>query len=133
MSINGKKKFLELALKDSSPSLINIRLFVNNITPSSSSAVADFIEMTEHAYVSKSPAKATWTTSTIAETENVTIENVNQVFVLDGTGDSKTIYGYYIVVNDGTLKLLGAESFATPIVVGGSGATITIKPKLQYN
>ena len=129
-SNNGKLPFLTMALKDAAPLALQIRLFTNNQTPTTSDTILNYSELTTHGYAARDIPRSTWYVSLDSQgNTNAVADNV--VFVLDGTGADVTVYGYTITYNIGTQSyLIGAEQFLLPLNLSSAGGTITVTPTI---
>ena len=111
-------------------SALTLRLYSNNVTPSGSSTVGGFTEVTGGGYAAKPLTFANW--SITAGDPSTGIYNTNQE--LDFTGPTSgpgTIYGYYVTRNSDN-KLMWAERFPAANVPFNSiaGSIIRVLPKI---
>jgi len=120
----GENKLMELALKSEN---FTLRLYVNDITPSSSDTKSTYTEMSTNGYAAKTLTAASWTVA--QETGEAEGAYALQRFDFTSSGGSNTVYGYFVVAND-TTTLLWSERFTDPIVIAANGDFIAITPKI---
>jgi hypothetical protein len=93
-----------------------LRLYTNNITPSTSSVVADFTEATFTGYAAITlPA---WPASTLAS-HIATSAQASQTFTI--TSGSQNVYGWYITDSGGTHLLAAQRDPAAPVALSSTG------------
>jgi hypothetical protein len=125
----GEKRLLEMALKDSvTPVKQTLKLYTNDIVPAEGHVLSTYTEMTGNGYAAKDLLRADWTVTSSAGVTTAT--NIQKSFLFVA-GTAKTVYGYYVVMNDGTAdQLLWAERFANPFTVQNDNDEIKITCKL---
>lgn len=97
---------------------VTLKLYNNDITPTSITALADFIEVTGGGYAEKNLSPSAWSISGNVATSNP------QLFTF--TSNVGQIYGYYLVGNT-TGKLIASERFSSgPFNIANSGDSITV-------
>lgn len=100
---------LEYMLKTTSFPNYVIKLYTNNYTPAQGTLLADFTEATFTGYTGTTFARSAWGTASANPVTNKGEISANQVSWT--AGSSETVYGYYVVSDDGSPKLLWAELF----------------------
>lgn len=123
----GKKKLLELAVKETSPENFSLRLFKNDYTPVAGSVAGDFTVADFTGYANATLTRASWGSATTADPS--VIAYAAQTFTMSG-GSAQTIYGYYVVgATSGTI--LWAERFSSAITLALTGDNISITPSFK--
>jgi len=121
----GEGTLLSYIINKSTPTDLVLHIYVNDYTPTESSAISNFTECTASNYAPITLIGANWNITTDASGN--TIATYPEVtFRLTSTS---TDYGYYITDSTGT-KLLWAERFFNAphtIPSGGGVEKITIK------
>jgi len=130
MPNSGKMKFLEMALKDAAPNAQALHLFVNNITPSDTSVLSDFTEMTTHGYTALIIPRAGWTVASVDGTITATNIQSTFTFTYNSTSGDTVVYGYYITTNDGTEKILWADVLDSSFMVSSTGQQLKVIPTI---
>jgi hypothetical protein len=110
-----------------------IELFNNNVTPSGSSAIGDFVVATFDGYASHTLSRSGWASPTAsvfgAGVTKAVSSYSQQSWTCGTTGD--TIYGYYVTSGDGT-TLLWSEKFASSRVLANTDQLI-VTPVFTLN
>jgi len=109
-----------------------LRLFSNNITPSETTTTGSLTQVTGGGYTEKELVVGNWTVAPGAP--GTATYNSPQNFAFTGTtGAPGTVYGYYVVDEDGTL--MWAERFEAGVVpfTPVLNSLIRITPRLQLN
>lgn len=120
-------KLVALGILNASSSFFDncyLRLFVNDITPSSSSILGDFTEASFEGY--SEVAIEDWTSPTINESDQAESDGDPAAFSAVES-DSGNLYGFYLVDSTNTTCLLAGRFDSAPIVVP-AGSTLTITP-----
>ena len=108
----GKLELLDKMLKDALVVNENytLKLFKNNVVPSSSSITSTFVEANFSGYVEKNLTRAGWVASTIVSNKAQS-RYPQQSWTCGSIG--QVIYGYY-VISSSSSTLLWAELFSSP-------------------
>lgn len=120
----GEIRLAEKALADN----LELRLFVNNMTPADADDETDYTEMSTHGYTAKTLTGGSWSVSTVGGKAEGSYAQQTFSFT---AASAVTVYGYYIVdpVDD---KVIQAELFAAPQVIEFLGDAIRITPKITF-
>lgn len=105
---------------------VKLRLFVNDVTPSDATVLANLTEMSTLGYAAKTLATGSFTVSLVSTTAKATY--AQQVFSFTA-GTEVTVYGAYITDAAGAI-LIGAERFLASITVSQDGDQINVTPEL---
>lgn len=127
----GELELLDKMLKDSLTTDEDyiLKLYNNNVTPSSSSVVADFTEATFTNYVAKTLTRSSWSSATTDSLGQAQSSYAKQSWTCGTVGD--TIYGYYVIgATSGVL--LWAEKFTVARVLSDLNG-LEITPKITLN
>lgn len=114
------------ALKGTYFSLLSLRLFANNHTPSDSDTNASYTEATFPGY-SAIPLNSWGTVGTNADGK-AEVSEVSRTFTCTGTSPANTIYGYYIT--SGTTVVFAERNPSGPVTLNNFGQTYTVQPKI---
>lgn len=102
----------------------SLRLFSNNHTPVAGDAASDYTVVAGGGYANISLVAANWVFTPNAPSS---MSYAAQTFAFTGaTNAPGTIYGYYIVDNNGVLML--AELLPVPFVPAVNGDSVTVTP-----
>ncbi|MGE5682590.1 MAG: hypothetical protein ACM34K_17115 [Bacillota bacterium] len=123
----GEQKLLSMALKFDTPPSLTMRLFVNNITPSSADTTAVYTEMSTQGYAAKSISRADW--NIVSTGGKAIAENIEKIFSFDGTGGRTPVYGYFITTDDDN-TLLAVYQFDDPFIAQTAGSQVKPIPSL---
>ncbi len=129
----GEVRLLQMALGENSQENLQLRLFVNNITPADTDTDATFTQMSQHSYASATITMAQWTVTTNGSGEAEAVAPAKTFSFTDDTvSGTVPVYGYYVVgATSGVL--LWAEKFASPINISTTGQSIEITPKITLS
>ena len=107
----------------------NLRLFKNNITPSSISVIGDFTEADYSGYAG---------VTTVSFASATEVSNKAQItdaaargFTHNGGGTANTVYGYYY--ESGSGKLILAEAFSSPVTMASFGDNVSVQLTVKLN
>lgn len=104
-----------------------IHLFVNDFTPSPTSALGDFTDCTATGYT---PGSVTWDTPSLNDNLQAEVYgNVFETIFSAGATELPTIYGFYLVGSD-TTTLLGSARYDTPVAITRNGQSHRVLPQL---
>lgn len=110
---------------------LTLRLYGNDITPTSAHTTATFTEIAGGGYAAKALTFINWIIT--SGNPSVALYNAQQIFTFTGAINAPgNIYGYYITRNsDG--KLMGAERFpaATVPFIPVNGSLVKVTPRLS--
>ncbi len=120
----GEIRLAERALSSN----LELRLFVNNLTPVDASVLADFTEMSTHGYAAKTLTGGSWSVSTVSGKAEASYAQQTFSFT---AATAVLVYGYYIV-DTGAGKVVQAERFASPQTIELLGDAIRITPKITF-
>lgn len=121
---------LKNILNHTAPQDFYLKLFSNNLTPTSATVVGDITETTGGGYAHKSLTGTSWTVGTNASNE-AEATYAAQTFTFTGTvGGTGIVYGYYYVQQSSGL-LIAIERFASAFTPTNSGDAVTFTPTLQ--
>lgn len=95
-------------------------LYTNNRTPATSDTIANYTESSVSGYTASTATSASWTFTTVASVDSALYPAITFTF-----SSSETLYGYYIT-NPGSVTLLWAELFSSPISYGGGGGNLVL-------
>jgi hypothetical protein len=123
----GEVVLLSNMLNKVAPTNTVLRLYSNNLTPSSTTVLGDITQVTATGYSAITLTAATWT---VATTLGVTTASYpEQTFNITAAA---TVFGYYITNVGG--DLLWIERFtAAPFQLPGSGGQILITAQISLN
>jgi hypothetical protein len=127
----SEKDILDFALGTATPGNQKMKLYVNDVTPDDASVAATFTEMSTLTYAEKALVKANWVSAAGAAGQPAASAYAQQAWAF-GAGAAVTVYGYY-VVDATTGRLLWAERFANPKLVGNAGDQILITPSMTLS
>lgn len=133
LSKSGAIELLNIIFRNqSSGQNLTMRLFSNNITPSSSDIFDTYISPSGGGYTTKTLTNGSWSLS--AENQIAYATYPLQTWTFSGSLDCTTpkVYGYY--VTDVNNMLIWAERFETPYIPGGVDSlqlSVTIKFRLN--
>jgi hypothetical protein len=128
----GEQLLLQFMVGDAAPAATwSLRLFVNDFTPSPTSVIGSFTEMSTQNYSLKSLTNTNWVIS--GPLPEALATYAEQTFTFDGSGGATNVYGYYLTDDTGG-ALLWAERFpSAPIVVPATfGGEIKLTPTFQF-
>ncbi len=121
----SEDRMLQYIVNITTPSLILIRLFVNNLTPDRTTIDSDPTEATEAGYAAI--PLPSWTTVD-AGAGLLTAEHADVTFTLT---ESASIYGYWMTNDDGMVWI---ERFSgAPFTLPSGGGTIVVSPSLTID
>jgi hypothetical protein len=112
---------------------LTLKLYVNDISPAAADTSVSYTEMSTNAYVAKTLVQENWTTTSVTDPDGGDMAEAvyaQQEWTFDDTGGANTIYGYFIVDEDG--DVMWAQRFDTPRVVGEIGDLLRLTPKKTY-
>lgn len=135
MTINvpdvGAESFLANAFNADFPSggsNLTLKLFCNNISLTDADTAATFTEATGGGYAAKTLTAGSWVISTVGGIAQAAY--LIQTFTFTGPlTTNSTVYGYYVVDADNTLKF--AELFTEGVEPTDAGNYISITPIFQ--
>jgi len=105
-----------------------LRLFVNNIVPTSTTVIGDITECSSSGYISKNLVGSSWNVATVGGTTSASYSE--QTFDIE---EQVSVYGYYVTDNSGT-EVLWVERFAeAPYSLPSSGGSIGITLNFTLN
>jgi hypothetical protein len=104
---------------------LTLKLYTNDFSPTITSVIGDFTEMTGMGYTSKTLGSGGWTVTTVSNVGSASA--ASQVWTFTAGGPT-TIYGYFVV--DASNNLLWGERFGVSVTVQLGGDSLTIVPKL---
>lgn len=100
----------------------SLKLFANNRTPAAADTEANYTEATGGGYAAKALTAANWSD---AGGDPITASYAQQTFTFTGAlTTNPTIYGYYVVDNNGLL--IYVERLATPFTPANAGDTLAV-------
>ena len=115
-------------LNKTTPTNTVLRLYSNNLTPSSTTVIGDVTQVTAGGYAAITLTSSSWTVATSGGGVT-TASYAEQTFNIT---TSATIYGYYITNLGG--DLLWVERFtAAPFQLPGSGGQVLITSQISLN
>jgi len=124
--INRRLALVQTDLTGSTKPILN--LFANNITPSESNVLGDFVEAGFNGYAS---ANLDYSPSITGPVSNVyTITPPAIVFTSTGGGSNTNVYGYYVTDHTNTNLLWAERDPSAPLDMSINGATYTVTAKL---
>jgi len=124
----GEVEMLARILNKNTPYDVELRLFVNDITPDENTVIGDLTESTGDGYSPQTLSGANWTIST--DGSGVTTAEYPQV-TFTYTGAEANVYGYYVTSNG---VLLWAERFSDgPYTIPSGGGEIKVTPKITLD
>lgn len=100
-----------------------LKLYESNTTPTETSVVGDFTEVTDGTYNAIELTGSSWVIL------NGLASYAQQTFNISG---AQTIYGYYITNYAGTILVL-AELFGSAITIGSGGGTVAVTPTINLD
>lgn len=103
-----------------------LRLFGNNVTPTTSSTAASFNEITGGGYAAKSLTVGNWNVASGSSMLYNAIQTWNFTGVINAPG---VIYGYFITLDDDG-SLVTANRFPVVPITPVAGSQISIAPKI---
>ena len=109
---------------------LTIKLFINDFTPGDADTSASYTEMASHGYSQKTIPVASWSVAQVANVGEASATPVVWTFTA-GIGGPVTIFGYFVVGTDGTVRW--AEKFSSSFVVEFLNDSITITPKFTLS
>lgn len=119
---------LQYITNNDAPENLVIRLYSNNFTPSETSTVVNFVEVTGGGYVQQNLISSSWTITTGVPSQTKHTE-IRWTFT-GATGTDGSVFGYYVVRATGG-ELMWAECFSKgPFKISVSGDEIKIVPRL---
>jgi hypothetical protein len=122
----GERRLLTRMLGAGSNPDLRLRLFVNNLTITSSVVASDFTAPAFSGYAAKTLASADWSTPVTTDNKG-DVEHVEKEWTYTGATE-ETCYGYFIDdPTDDTVILV--HKFDTPRQIVGDGA-IAVTPRL---
>ena len=129
----GEVNMLERILNNAAADDVDLRLYVNDVTPSESDTMASgsetYTECSETGYAAKTLTGASWTISTSTGTTSATY--AQQDFVL--TSGPVDVYGYFVTDSTVGDTLLWAERFDTTASLGAGGGTVSVTPYIELD
>ena len=128
----GAAKVLEAYFNNSWPTSkdLTLKLFVNDVTPDDTYVAGDLTEAADGGYAAKTLTNGSWTVSKVSNIEQAAYAQQTWTFTGALNGGA-TVYGWYIVDDDGTLIFAERNSVSfTPAV---SGDTIKVTPTIQLS
>ena len=109
-----------------------IKLYTNNYVPLDTSATGDFTEATGGGYVTKALSNGSWTVNVANDPSDGVYAKQTWTFTGALTAGA-TIYGYFVVNNNGSGTLVGAEKLTTAFTPATNGDTLDITPQIQMS
>jgi hypothetical protein len=131
---NGALEFLQARLNNSFPTSKNLtlKLFTNNIVPSSTDTAATYTEASGGGYAAITLTTGSWTVA-LNGSNIETATYAQQTFTFTGAlSGSATVYGYYVVDSASTPAIMWAETI-TPFTPANNGDQILITPMFQLS
>lgn len=130
----GADQILKKYFKDTDPVggvNLTLKLFANNVTPADTDTAATYEEIAGGGYSAKTLTPANWTLDTTKDPS--VVEYPQQAFIFTGpiTNASGTVYGYYVVDDDGVA--IFAERLSVPFQPVNNGDAVYIIPKFQLS
>ena len=123
------KKLLELILGLDLAENITLGLFVNNLTITDATVVADFTAMSTHGYAAKTLTMASWGAPTFV-TPDADSVYAAQTWTFTAAA-TVTVYGYFCkMATTGTLLWACKFSAGKPITYAGE--TIAVTPEFKF-
>jgi hypothetical protein len=108
----------------------SVRLYVNDITPTPLTVVADLTEASFSGYAAIGPV-ADWNGGYDPETgQPIMYTHVEMNFVADGGGPLENVYGFYILDKDGTLVC--ARRLASPVTMQRAGDRLLLDSSIRF-
>ena len=130
----GAVQILQAYFNNSWPASKNVvvKLYTNDYTPLDSSTTASFTEASGGGYVTKALANGSWGQSQVGGIEQEAFAQQTWTFTgpLDGNA---TIYGYFVVGNNGSGNLVWAERLGAPFTPNNNGDQLLITPIFQMS
>jgi len=129
----GADAFLEIIFNDSRAAGgddLTLKLYTNNYTPLDTSVAGDFTEASGGGYAAATLTMGSWTVATGNDPSDAVYAEQTWTFTGALTA-SATIYGYFIVDDDGTLIL--AEKFDYSFTPAKNGDQLRLTPKVQLS
>lgn len=109
-----------------------VKLFTNDYAPLDTSTTASFTEATGGGYVTKTLTNGSWSESAVGGIEQEAYAQTTWTFSGALTGNP-TIYGYYVVGNNGTGNLMWAERLGASFTPNNNGDQLLITPVFQMS
>ena len=109
-----------------------IKLFTNDYTPVDTSTDANFTEAAGGGYANKVLANGSWTITPANDPSDAVFAEQIWTFTGPLTGNA-TIYGYYIVDNNGSGVYIWGERLAASFTPSQNGDQLKITPKFQIS
>lgn len=109
-----------------------LKLFCNNITPGDTDTTATYTEAAGGGYAAIVLANGSWTVSNVAGIEQAAY--AQQTFTFTGPlTTNTTIYGYYVVDNASTPRVVYAQLLNAPMTPANNGDETVITPAFQLS
>lgn len=120
--------YAELITNNKDSEDLTLKLFQNNLTPTSSVAIGDITEATFSGYAAAALTAANWGFTPSSTT--IALYNTGVVFESDANAQNQDIYGYYLVgTTSGDLKWI--ERFSDgPYTVDKIADKVTVTPRI---
>lgn len=109
-----------------------LKLYTNDYTPVDTSAKANFTEAAGGGYDDKHLSNASWTVTPANDPSDAVYAEQTWTFTGPLTGNA-TVYGYFIVDDNGAGELVWGERFATSFTPANNGDQIKVTPKFQMS
>ena len=109
-----------------------VKLYTNNYTPVDTSVAGDFTEAAGGGYVTKTLTNGSWTVTVGNDPSDAVYAEQTWTFTGTLTG-SATIYGYFVVGNNGTGTLVYAELLGASFQPLNNGDQLKITLKFQLS
>ena len=107
-----------------------LKLFVNDVEPSDAYTSANYTEAVGGGYAAKTLLSSSFTVSTVNGIAQAAYET--QMFVFTGAlTDNATIYGYYVVDDDGVL--IYSEALPIPLTIVAEGDMCPVTPAIPLS
>lgn len=111
---------------------LKLCLFTNDYTPVDTTVKANLTEAVGGGYAQITLTNGSWTVTPANDPSDAVYAQQTFTFTGPLTGNP-TIYGYYILDNNGSGEVMWAEKFGTPFTPANNGDTIKITPKVQLS
>lgn len=109
-----------------------VKLYCNNYTPVDSSTTSNFTEAAGGGYVTKTLTNGSWSESNVGGIEQEAYAQLTWTFTGPLT-TNPTIYGYFVVGNNGTGNLVWAELLGATFTPNNNGDQLLITPVFQMS
>ena len=125
----GLQKILELILGKDLAENISLKLFVNDLSITTTTVAGDFTEMSTHGYAAKTLTMASWPAPSISGSQS-TSSYAQQTWTFTAA-TLVSVYGYYMVMAT-TGTLLWACKFGAAKPIQYANETIAVTPQFKF-